>query len=514
MRHLCTVFAVFVISATAVDVGAQLVPIRTVPVATGDQFKLYPSSRGGMGGLEIATEDSLAAVFGNPAAGLRLGDGFFFGAPVHFGVSQEWGAPTSSATSLPLGAFFTEGDWAFGGSLALQEVTTADNGFAGPVPLWDRCLECELILLAPSENTLSDASARNVYLGAQAARKVGRGAALGFAVSFADLGGVSGIEHLYAGSQRIDVAGTVLDLRVGALWESESGAVTEAILLHNRVDIRHDVTYVEWGPVPVEPDPLGVPVWEPHLRIDENLDVTHTWGGHVRHARPVGERGWRVGWSATANKRSHPKIPNYEIQNIPRDPGNSWAFNLGLGLGRGFGPVSFGVEAVLEPIWAETWQEAESDTVTSTGSPIDRGDKTILNDFQFANVLLRSGVAIEQGRATFQAGLEAHSLSYDLDQADLLAGTRRAQTESWIEWTPTWGLRIRLDEATLHYTGQALAGTGAPGVAQNWIFDDVPLAGREADSGALGILTAPSGPLTLQAATVWTHQFAVTIPIR
>ena len=30
----------------------------------------------------------------------------------------------------------------------------------------------------------------------------------------------------------------------------------------------------------------------------------------------------------------HPKIPNYEIMNIPRDPGTSWSYNLGVGIAR------------------------------------------------------------------------------------------------------------------------------------------------------------------------------------
>ena len=36
-----------------------------------------------------------------------------------------------------------------------------------------------------------------------------------------------------------------------------------------------------------------------------------------------------LGWVATTNLMSHPKIPNYEIVNIPRDPGRSTAYNVG-----------------------------------------------------------------------------------------------------------------------------------------------------------------------------------------
>ena len=324
---------------------------------------------------------------------------------------------------------------------------------------------------------------------------------------------MAGIEHLYAGSQRIDLRGGVFDVRIGGLWETQAGAVLEAVVLHNRVDMTHDVTYVEWPPF-LEPDPARPQVWSPLLRTDENRDVTRTWGAHVRAARPLGSEGWRGGLTATANKRSHPKIPNYEIQNIPRDPGSSLAFNLGAGLVREFGAVTFGVEALLEPIWADTWQEAEADTLASGGQTIARGEKTLLNDFRFVNVLLRTGAEVNHGGFNAQLGLQAYSIRYDLEQVDRLQGTVRDQREDWIEWTPTWSAAYRFEQATLRYFGQALTGTGRPGVAQNWVFDGVPMATAEGDSGALSILTAPSGPLTLQTATVWTHQLAVVVPIR
>ena len=499
---------------TPASARAQLVPIRTVPVATGDQFLLQPAINAGMGAQGIALEDSLAAVFSNPAALGRLADGFFYGAPVHYGISQPFGRSLGSGTSIPVGAFFGAGDWTLGGSMALQELSAAESDFGVPVPLWANCPECDFIGPPISQVTLSDASSRNIYMSGRAARRLGAsGASVGMSISYADLNWVAGIEHLYAGGQRIDPRGGVFDLRLGALWENHSGTVTEAVLVHNRVDMQHDVTYLEWLPLPTDPDPLRPTPLEPRLRLEENLDVTHTWGGHFRHARAIGTRGWRAGWSLTANRRSHPKIPNYEIQNIPRDPGNSWAFNAGMGLARDFGPVSFGVEAILEPIWAETWQEAEGDTTTAAGAPIESGDKTILNDFQFANVLLKTGVAFRSGATTLQAGLQAHSISYDLEQVNRLEATVRDQTESWIEWAPTWSLSYRFEEATLRYFGHARAGTGQPGVTQNWVFDGVPMAELAADAGSLGILTAPSGPLTLQSATVWTHQFAVIVPI-
>ena len=49
---------------------------------------------------------------------------------------------------------------------------------------------------------------------------------------------MAGIEHLYAGSQRIDLRGGVFDVRDGGRGETQAGAVLEAVVFHDRVDIR------------------------------------------------------------------------------------------------------------------------------------------------------------------------------------------------------------------------------------------------------------------------------------
>lgn len=494
----------------------QLVPIRTVPVATGDQFLLDPSDTRGMGGVWIAVEDTLGSVFRNPAATVRLGDGLFFASPVHYGISDDLGfGDRGAGTSLPLGVLLRGERWSGGATLALQELSPGSSSDAFPVPFFDDCLGCRFVTQVPIEPTLSERSARNVYAHAQLARALeGRSGAWGVSVSLADLNWMAGVEHLYAGSRRIDPSGTVLDLRAGLLLETGQGGTLEAIVVHHRVDMRHDVTYLDWIVPPVPPDTVPTPVVvEPRLRVDENRDKTRTWGTQVRYARPLAAEGWRLGWTLTANRNTHPSIPNYEIQNIPRDPGRSWAFDLGAGLSRQAGLVTFGVEAVLEPIWAETWQEALTDTVTTAGQVVRKGDRTIDNDFQFANVLLRSGVGLRWRQADLQLGLEARSIAYDLQQVDRLSAGIRDQSESWMEWAPTWSASWRFGGASVRYFGSATTGTGRPGVAQSWELAGVPRAELDA-SGAIGILTAPSGPLTLQAATVWTHQVGVVVPIR
>ena len=73
-------------------------------------------------------------------------------------------------------------------------------------------------------------------------------------------------------------------------------------------------------------DPLVVPE-----RDEEHLDRTNIAGLHAVFLTPKTPGGWRMGYLFTANRMSHPKIPNYQLQNIPRDPGNTDAFNLGFG---------------------------------------------------------------------------------------------------------------------------------------------------------------------------------------
>jgi hypothetical protein len=69
---------------------------------------------------------------------------------------------------------------------------------------------------------------------------------------------------------------------------------------------------------------------------------------------PVGANGWRVGGLFTANRLSHPKIPNYVLQNIPRDPGDTYGYNLGVGAGRLDGPTTLFVDIIIEPMRSET----------------------------------------------------------------------------------------------------------------------------------------------------------------
>ena len=119
------------------------------------------------------------------------------------------------------------------------------------------------------------------------------------------------------------------------------------------------------------------------------------------------------------------------------------------------------------------------------------------------------GVGGEYREAGFQLGLQVRSIRYELDQVDHIRVTSREQKESWMEWTPTWGLSFDAGEFQLRYMGRTTTGTGRPGVDWN-----PPMRGAMHQLAAANFIVAPSGPLTILDARVTTHQITVTVPIR
>lgn len=485
------ILSVLILSAA---VGAQVIPVKTVPVAAGDQFLLFPSAHLGMGGAGLALPDTLGDPFVNPSTGSRLKESFFFGSPAYYNISDGNG----SGRSLPLGTVFTDGSWFGGGAVSLQEVEGANRDpwvirpwLWGPPPL----------------QALSEGSSRNLYaFGILGHRFAERGLSVGLSGFWADLNAMDGVDLLYAMSQEIQQSGHISDLRLGALKEWEDGRSLELILLRTRLRMRHDVTYVDWIWDPDDPTFTPQPQWV--TRLEKNLDHTDTWGAHLAYRRPLEAEGWSMGWSVTGNRKSHPKIPDYEIQNIPRDPGDTWAYGIGWGLAKVSGPSRFVVDLILQPIRSETWADAAADTVKANGQTIRAGERTIENDFQFVNAMVRGGGSWDYRSATIRLGLQVRSVSYELDQLDLIEAAKRHQEESWMEWTPTLGVSLKLAGVTLHYAGLRTVGTGRPGT--RWEDQAVP------DSRFLDndFIVAPTGPLTLQDATVTTHQLSVVIPIR
>ncbi len=490
---------------------AQLIAIKTIPIAQGDQFQIFPSDNLGLGGVSIALPDVVGDPFANPATTARLRGSRFFSAPTVYSVSRG----TGGGRSLPLAMLARRSDWFGGLALVLQQVEPSrpprpSGSFVatprpGPTPP-----------LPPGAQQIPGPDLRahgNEYAFGMIGRTwPRRNVAVGASALWTGLHALDGVDLLYSGSLRVKQTGHAIDLRMGALkeWPGERGARSlEAVVLHNRFAATHNVLYVDqfWDP--------GLQQFVPELRSDQNLDHTNTWGAQLKYQMPLAPPGWRIGWVATLNRATHPKLPNYDITNvaiIPWDPGRSYAYNLGVGLSKVMGPSTFGVDAIYEPIRSYTWADAVAPTATLGGDTIGIGGKTVENRFRFSNAVFRIGVGrdidLEHSNKALgiQFGLMMRSIHYHLEQTDHVALGQRALRTGWFEWTPTWGLTLRFPEFELRYRGRVTKGAGRPGTEFVVGIRDLALA-----SGT--ILAAPSGPLNLVDVNTSTHQVSLSLPL-
>ena len=336
------------------------------------------------------------------------------------------------------------------------------------------------------------------------------GLSIGGSASWAGLHGIQSIDQVYAGGARINPDGSAVDLRLSVLKEWTGRRSLTALLLHNRFNVTQTVLYLD-------------PFWDPAAqtqklrpRIEDNVEQSRTWGLHLEYVYPLTSPGWRVGWVATTNLKSHPKIPTYRIpdvvQSIWGDPGHSQAFNLGVGLARSRGGTTLGADLIYEPIWSHTWADAEAPIGTAGGGMLATGEKTVENWFRFSNAIARFGFAhefqAEEGRSTtVRFGLAAHSISYSMSQKDHVQSSARGLRDGWTEWTPTWGVGVRFTGWELHYRG-SVTGTELLRIGRG---DDVTLV----DAGGGGNILAPTTRAGgLEALRVTTHQISVSVPIR
>ncbi len=489
-----------VLSLVAVPAAsAQLIPIRTVPVFQSQQFDFFPSLAMAMGGVSLAIEDSLLDPVRNPAKGSRIRGARFFTGPAFYRVENGAGA----GRTLPFGALARSGTWYGGLAVAVQGLRLRDQGgfegFACPV-----CADRGL------DPGLANETQRNRYVFATLGKVVpGTGLSIGGSASWAGLHGIQSIDQVYAGGARIDPDGSAVDLRLGVLKEWKGGRSLTGLLLHNRFNVTQTVLYVD-------------PIWDPGTqaqglrpRIEDNVEQSRTWGLHLEYVYPLKSPGWRVGWVATTNLKSHPKIPTYRIpdvvQSIWDDPGHSQAFNLGVGIARVRGGTTLGADLIYEPIWSHTWADAEAPIGTFGGGMLAAGEKTVENWFRFSNGVARLGLAhefeAEEGRSTtVRVGLAAHSISYSMSQKDHVQSTARGLRDGWIEWTPTWGVSARFTGWELHYRG-SVTGTEILRIRG----DDIFLTEPDGGGNILAPTTRAGG---LEASRVTTHQISVSVPIR
>ena len=506
-RKLSVLGATLVALLAPAVAAAQLIAIKTLPLAQGEQFSFFPSANDAMGGVSIGVRDSLLDPFVNPAKGARVRALHFFGSPTFYSISRNGGG----GQTIPIGGLASRGDLFGGAVVAVQQLdpSRSDAQVFAP-PGID-------VIGAPQTATFpvpqQSRSKTNRYAFAALGRRVTNGLSIAGSVMYADLHRLDGVDQLYAGSQSIAQHGGDLDARLGVVRDGESGSSVAALLVHDRLAMTHDVTFAET-------------FYDPNLRTmasrprpERNLDRTNTWGLHLAWQRPVGDSGWHVGAFATSNLMSHPKLPNYQlvdvVRPVPWDPGHSAAYNVGVGIAQHRGPSTFALDVIYEPILSHTWGEAPGDIETLAGRTILAGEKTSESHFTFSNAIARLGFAQDilidgvESPLHLQGGISAHAIRYWVRQDDHVQATSRRQDEYWTEWAPTWGASMRVAGVDLRYLGRVVHGTGRPGIANQPIFD---VAASTASAGP-SILATPTGPLTLTPVSVTTHQLSISVPL-
>ncbi len=494
---------VFILTCLAAPnvAAAQVIAPRTVPVLIGQQFDILPSDRAGMAGVTIALDDTLIDPFVNPAKASRVRSAFFSIAPFFYSSSNTDGGGRTFPVS-GVGAF-GRSSWSGGGLFALQQLDRSVIAFDQP---------------------LSERTAANQYVMGILSRRIGD-ISLGASAYFADLGAEEGIDLLYSGSDRIQQAGRAADVRVGMTKDWDGHRSFEALIVRSRFDMTHDVHYP--AVTRFLPPNGQQQVVEPE-RQEHNRDHTLTVGVHSEYSQAIGTEGWRVGWLATANRLSHPKIPDYRIREVitvPRDPGHTMAYNVGFGLAKLMRYSSFGMDVILEPIFSTTWAEALGDTITRSGAPLKRGAHSVDNRTRFSNAMLRFGLGHEMpvGKDStehfgFQFGLGVQSISYRLKQADRIAETSRTQNEHWMEWSPTLGFKYRGRGFDAGYTFTLTCGAGGSCMPSCFIIcaggDDVSVTSPPAPGGGGGVIASPTEALRFEGGRVSTHRFTVTMRVR
>ena len=499
-------FACYAISLATAPATAQLIPIKTLPIATGDQFNFFPSANQPMGGVGVALADSLLDPFVNPAKASRLRSGAmqFFGSPTFYSISRASGG----GQTIPVGALGSRGDLFGGAVVAMQELNPSRVSTASlPTPaLAASTLNTAAPLPAPDQLN----NKYNRYAFATLGRRVANGFSFAGSVMYADLHRIDGVDQLYSGSQSVTQYGGDLDARLGVVRDFDKGATFEALILHDRLAMTHDVTFAETF---YDPNIRSI---NTRARLERNFDHTNTWGVHLGWQRPVGDSGWRMGAILTGNLLSHPKLPDYQVLDVvrpvPWDPGHSAAYNIGVGLSQQTGPSTFALELIYEPIFTHTWGDAQAETQSVDGSTIPLGGRTTENHFTFSNLIARLGFRqdfpVEGARypLRIEFGMNAHAIHYWLQQDDHVEITTNHQYEQWVEWAPTWGASMRFGGVDVRYAGSTTHGTGRPGISTNQFVTDAAL-------GSTNVLAAPNGPLTLTPVSVTTHQLSLAVPL-
>lgn len=491
---------------------AQAIQVRTVPVIAGNQSEFQPSLARGIGGLSVAFVDPLGDPFINPAKAYRLRGVNIFSSPTRNSWSNEDGRPvitslgsskypSASISSVPFGGFYSSGTF-FGGGLMAYQGYSAERSLPIAQP--------GLVVQIPQGVMKRDLGNNTYLFGLFGARLPESRVTLGASVSWGHFGAMDGVNLLYPGSYDIRQDGSALEYKLGVLGELSELDEIEFVAAKTQLRATHEVTF---------PNLFIMGAQSPY-RTEMNRDESNGWILHAGYTRLLG-KGWRMGGIVTVNWKDYPKIPNYSLANIPRDPGTTIAYNLGFGMVQETPRTTWGFEYIYEPITSNTWAEAGEAQTNPVSPPLPANFKTIENFFDFHNHIVRVGVQSKTGLdwLDYRLGAQLHFHSYELNQIDNLNRMSRNDNQDWLETTLAGGLNVRFSNFQLIYTVQLILGNGMVGVITSggWVMG-TPTGGGGAigggggiigvttESRALDFLVAPSGKLLVDKIPLLTQQ--------
>ena len=448
--------------------AAQVIPVKTVAVNEGDQFGFLPSAKAAMA-ISIAMPDSTLDPFHNPATAARLTRGFVFASPAFYSLTHDGG----QGSTLPLGAIVKHGSTFGGAGFAVQEIGPTTHS-AVPNPAIE-VLDAAPTVFPGGSGSTPRRRVTNRYGYVMLGQTLPANVSVAASAFLSQLNGLEGADLLYAGSQGLTQTGSDVALRFGLLKRWNGDRSLEAVAIHDRTDLTHDVSYFDgsWDPATRSIQFLR--------RTEHNADRAELVGGQLTYRQAVGDSGWYVGGIFTANRSTHPVMPSLGSMTLTREPGTSSAFNIGTGISRTRDRTTVGIDGIYEPIWGHTSQTGQAND--------DR--------FHFSNLVGRGGVSHEQIvspslAVRYIGGIQRRSVRYRLDQLDSTQ-TPQSTTDHWNEWTHSFGVSFVAPSVEVHCVWRLVSGTGRPTATVN------PFSGS----------TSPFLPMR-----TFTEQFSITVPIR
>ena len=239
--------------------SAQQIPVKTVPVATGNQFMIFPSLNMSMGGVSLALDDPLYDPFVNPAKGINIQGVRFASAPTYYGISMRGNFlnDASSARTLPVGMLLRQGALFGGAVMAWQELSKETTNFCC-VALDDFAINSTSIRQERSSTTRN-----NIYAFALAGAQLpGTRLSVGASVFAAGLNGLEGVRLLYDDGDRVTQNGNMSTFSLGLFHRWNNGGSSELTVLHHRFEMEHEMLRWVWD------DPDGG--WRQEQRIEND----------------------------------------------------------------------------------------------------------------------------------------------------------------------------------------------------------------------------------------------------